>query len=343
MVWQNFKGSFLFTFVVMAGVGVWGYEIGGIAGALEGMFIALILSVLEVSLSFDNAIVNASILKKMDEIWQRRFLTWGMVVAVFGMRLVFPILIVALTTGSSLAEVGKIAFLDPDEYARRLTDAHALISAFGGMFLLMVFLKFFLDEEKEVHWIKIVEEKLAKFGKLESIEMVLSLLVLVGISTTVANHEKLAVLTSGILGIVIYELMDSLSRLLEESERKSVQKGLISGGLALFLYLEMLDASFSFDGVIGAFAITKDIVLITGGLSIGAMFVRSLTIFLVRKGTLAEYIFLEHGAFWAIGALAVIMLISVNTHIPEVVTGLIGAIFIATAVISSIRHKRENG
>ena len=76
----------------------------------------------------------------------------------------------------------------------------------------------------------------------------------------------------------------------------------------MFLYLEVLDASFSFDGVIGAFAITNDIVLMALGLGIGAMYVRSLTVYLVRQGTLDDYVYLEHGAHYAIGALAVILL-----------------------------------
>jgi hypothetical protein len=108
-----------------------------------------------------------------------------------------------------------------------------------------------------------------------------------------------------------------------------------------FLYLEVLDASFSFDGVIGAFAITQDVVIIMLGLAIGAMFVRSLTVYLVRQGTLDEYVFLEHGAHYAIGSLAAIMLASMSHHIPEIVTGLIGALFIGLSVYSSILYKRD--
>ena len=102
----------------------------------------------------------------------------------------------------------------------------------------------------------------------------------------------------------------------------------------------MLDASFSFDGVIGAFAITKDIVIIMIGLGIGAMFVRSMTVFLVRKQTLDSYVYLEHGAHYAIGILAVIMLASMKYHIPEIVTGFVGVVFIAAALWSSLRYRR---
>jgi uncharacterized protein len=113
-------------------------------------------------------------------------------------------------------------------------------------------------------------------------------------------------------------------------------------GFFLFLYLEVLDAAFSFDGVIGAFAITTDPILIALGLGlIGAMFVRSLTVFLVRKGTLADYVYLEHGAHWAIGALAVILLVGIGYHVDEIVTGLIGVAFIGAAFLSSIMRNRK--
>jgi hypothetical protein len=114
-------------------------------------------------------------------------------------------------------------------------------------------------------------------------------------------------------------------------------------GFFLFLYLEVLDASFSFDGVIGAFAITSDPIIIALGLGfIGAMYVRSITVFLVKKGTLAEYVYLDHGAHWAIGALAALLLVSIGVHVPEVLTGLVGLAFIGAALLSSTRLRNRN-
>jgi hypothetical protein len=109
----------------------------------------------------------------------------------------------------------------------------------------------------------------------------------------------------------------------------------------LFLYLEVLDASFSFDGVIGAFAITSDPIVTAIGLGIGAMYIRSLTIYLVNKGTLGDYVYLTHGAHWAIGALAALLLVSMKHEVPEVVTGLIGVGFIAAAFGSSLVRNRR--
>ena len=112
-------------------------------------------------------------------------------------------------------------------------------------------------------------------------------------------------------------------------------------GLVSFLYLELIDASFSLDGVLGAFALSKDIIIISIGLAIGAMFVRSLTIMLVEKKTLKQFLYLEHGAHWAIGALACLMLVSTVKEIPEAVTGGIGLAFILAALFSSIMHNKK--
>src|SRR5207245_6010504 len=97
---------------------------------------------------------------------------------------------------------------------------------------------------------------------------------------------------------------DELEKQLERNKAKHVVG---KAAFFLFLYLEVLDASFSFDGVVGAFAITSDPIIIAIGLGIGAMFIRSLTVYLVKKGTLAEYVYLEHGALYAIGALAILL------------------------------------
>ncbi len=332
---QHFRLSFIVTAVCLTVAIYW----GGIMGA----FIALILGVLEVSLSFDNAVVNASILKRMDERWQQYFLTWGILIAVFGMRLVFPIAIVSVATGIGFLGVTEMALQDPETYARHLTDSHVQIAAFGGMFLLMVFFSFIFDEGRELHWLGYIEKKMASFGKLEAIEIILALGLLLTMHNWLPEAIHLKALVAGIYGVMLFVIVDSLAALFEdEEEGEQVSTAIKKGGIMSFLYLEVLDASFSFDGVIGAFAITKDVVIIMLGLAIGAMFVRSLTVYLVRKGTLDEYVFLEHGAHYAIGSLAAIMLISMTYHISEVVTGLVGAVLIGLSVFSSILYRRKH-
>lgn len=332
---QHFRLSFIITAVCLVVALFW--------GGLIGAFIAIILGVLEVSLSFDNAVVNASILKRMDERWQQYFLTYGILVAVFGMRLIFPVAIVSVATGIDFIGVADMALHNPAKYSEHLNNAHVQIAAFGGMFLLMVFFSFIFNDEKELHWLGYIEEKLSDFGKLESIEVILSLGLLLVINHWLPEAERLDVLMAGVGGVMLYVVVGSMAALFEdEEEGEEVAAALKKGSMMSFLYLEVLDASFSFDGVIGAFAITQDVVIIMLGLAIGAMFVRSLTVYLVRQGTLDEYVFLEHGAHYAIGTLAAIMLISMMHHIPEVVTGLVGAMLIGMSVYSSIRYKRKN-
>lgn len=338
---KHFRFSIIFAIFTLAIAGLWGFANGGFMVALSMVWLAIVLSVMEVSLSFDNAVVNASILKDWDEYWRMLFLTIGMIIAVFGMRLLFPLAIVALTADMGLMEVWDLAISNPNEYSAKLISHHAEVSVFGGMFLLMVFLNFIFDNEKEVHWLGILEEKLGVLGRIDTISIFIALSTLMLSLTLVEVAEQFKVLTAGIWGLVIYIGVDMLGSLMEhERPDMNVGDAIKRGSVGGFLYLEVLDASFSFDGVIGAFAITKDIVVIMIGLGIGAMFVRSLTIYLVEKETLSEYRYLEHGAHYAIGILAVIMLLSLKFHIPEVVTGFIGVLLIGLSVWSSIKHNR---
>ena len=334
-----FKGPLFFSFIAFLCVALWGFFSGGLAKALEGIFFAALLSLLEISLSFDNAVVNAVVLQKMSEKWQKRFLTWGILIAVFGMRLLFPILIVSFTARLSLAALVSMIFSNPALYAQHLAATHSIIGSFGGMFLLMVFFNYFLNEAKEVHWLKGIERQLKKLAKFESIQVLLALLMMLIILQFVPEQERYNDLVSGLAGIMLYVALSFFSVMIQASEKKALEKAVVSGSLALFLYLELLDASFSFDGVIVAFAITRDIVFITAGLGIGAMFVRSLTILLVRRETLKDYIFLEQGAHWAIGSLAVLMLLSLIFAIPELLTGLLGAGVVIISWIASVRVK----
>ncbi len=334
--------SLIIAALCLSGAFYWGSLTGGVSGGVTGAVIALILGVLEVSLSFDNAVVNASILKNMDDRWQQYFLTWGILVAVFGMRLIFPITIVQFAAGVDFIDVVDMALHDTTKYATHLTNAHTQIAAFGGMFLMMVFFGFIFDNKRELHWLGKVERKLAGFGKLESVEIITAFTILLITQHYIIEAERLTVMIAGVLGIVLFVVVSSLASFFEDAEQGAAIGSVVKrAGVMSFIYLEILDASFSFDGVIGAFAITQDVVIIMLGLAIGAMFVRSLTIFLVRKGTLDEFVYLEHGAHYAIGALAGIMLISMHYEVPEVVTGLIGATFIGLSVMSSISYKCE--
>jgi hypothetical protein len=338
---RYFTLSFAATAVLLAVAAWWGYMHGGVPGMLRAAWITTVLSVLEVSLSFDNAVVNASVLRHWNEFWRKLFLTVGILVAVFGMRLLFPLVIVAAATGFSLIDVWHMAIETPAEYSRHLTERHAQVAAFGGAFLLLVFLNFLFDEEKELHWLGWIEEKLGKYGT-EGMAILLALLAVFAAMGMMPEGGKLPVLISGVVGVIVYVGVDWLSNLLEAEESDpNIGKMIAQGSIGGFIYLEVLDASFSFDGVIGAFAITNDVIIIMLGLAIGAMFVRSLTVFLVRQGTLEQFVFLEHGAHYAIGILALIMFASVRYEIAEWFTGLSGVAFILVSLWSSIRYRRR--
>ena len=361
MFWKTFRWSLVVS--ILAFITAWFY------GGWNALFLCFVLALLEVSLSFDNAVLNATVLRRMSDFWQKMFLTVGIVIAVFGMRLIFPLLIVGVVAHLNPVEALQLALEKgdphvPGTYGFILAEAHPQIAAFGGMFLLMLFLNFIFTDRK-IKWLKWLEEPLAKAGKLHQIAVVVALAVLVTAAEFWAKDPN-TVLVSGILGILIYIVINGLGTLFEknlehrlaETEIPSKEQGAnhyakTSGssklvratgkaGFFLFLYLEVLDASFSFDGVIGAFAITSDPIIIALGLGlIGAMFVRSITIYLVKKGSLNEYIYLEHGAHWAIGALAVILIISIGTHVNELITGTIGILFIGAAFASSIIRKKR--
>jgi hypothetical protein len=316
--------------------------VGSLVGVTIGMgwdalLIALVLISVEVAFSFDNAIVNAKILKQMSRFWQVMFLTFGAAIAIFGMRLVFPILLVSLTAGLGWREVLDLALHHPEEYAHKLEDSHIVLSAFGGSFLLMLALHFFMDDSREVLWYARLERGMQRLAYRWAPAVVSSLAVVV-VTLLPINHSKKDTIIAGALGIIVYSIIHGVSTYFANvQKKKKTGTGVLTGtaGLVSFFYLVVLDASFSFDGVLGAFAVTKDVVLIAIGLGVGALWVRSLTIFMVRRGTLDSYKFIEHGAHYTIGILAIILLVSIFVNIPEVVAGLVGLGIIGASIVAS--------
>jgi hypothetical protein len=325
---------------------------------LNGLFLLLVLAVLEVSLSFDNAVINAAILQRMSPFWRQMFLTIGILIAVFGMRLVFPLLIVWATAGLDPVRAMELALNPPPHgalefpdgspsYQKLIVAAHPQIAAFGGIFLLMLFLDF-VFYDRDIKWLKWIEVPFARIGRLGQVSVAVAVvaLVLAGALLTHSADERATVLTAGLLGLVTYLVVNGLSRAFRPPDLEAATSGPAVGkaGLTLFLYLEVLDAAFSFDGVTGAFAITSDPILIALGLGlVGSMFVRSITIYLVQQDALDRYVYLEHGAHWAIGVLAVIMLLSIDERfqVPEAVTASVGVIFIVAALTGSVLRNRR--
>lgn len=356
-----FRTSIIFTILALIAAFFVGFYdtsegLGGVSNGAKFFFIAFVLTILEISLSFDNAVVNASILERMDAVWQRRFLTWGILIAVFGMRLIFPLSIVGFIANIDPWSALTLSFSDPKRYAEIMLSTHHLVSAFGGSFLLLVCLNYFFDNDKNVHWFSNIEKIWSHLGKMQGISMamVLGLFVVISSYLPLAEDQKLPYLLSALWGIITFALVDGIAALFEvESEevahatlnaanvKAGLTKTVASSGLGLFLYLEVLDASFSFDGVVGAFAITHNLIVIMLGLGSGAFFVRSITIYLVERKTLNQFVYLEHGAFYAIGALGAIMISSPFVHISEWITGLIGVVILGISIWSSRREKEK--
>ena len=302
----------------------------------------LILVIIEVTFSFDNAIVNAKILKKMSPFWQKLFLSVGIIVAIFGMRLVFPIAVVALTAHLNWKDVIDLALNHPAIYAAKLEFAHPTITAFGGAFLFVLSLRFFMEQEKEHHWFGGFERTLQRLGAYWWMPAAITLAVVVGFSLAPANHHADQTLRAGLIGIATYAIIHGLTVVIEKTTKSANKLATYTGWAAftMFVYLELLDASFSLDGVLGAFAITSDVLLIVAGLGVGAVWVRSLTVFMVRRGTLESYKYLEHGAHYAIAVLAIAMLLAAIYEIPEALTGVIGVALIGGSLAASIKARK---
>ena len=337
---KYFTGSLVFTVVALALSAVVGHFYGGGAMILSYLISATLLAVLEVAVSLDNAVVNAGVLKDMDEVWRKRFLTWGMAIAVFGMRLVFPIAIVSVAGGIGPIQAIDLGLFKPTEYQALLKSVNTEVMAFGGTFLMMVFASHFINHEKEVHWIPALGPLLSKIGKHSTAKVFIPLVVIAIFASFLHCAEQTKFIMSAVWGAVTYLMVDGLSDLFDvEDGAATVGRT----GLAGFMYLEVVDASFSFDGVIAAFAITDNFLIIMLGLSIGAMFVRSLTIMLVEKGTLSEFRYLEDGAFWGIGWLVFAMFAHVvHIELGEATVAGGAAVAIALSVWHSVRaNKRE--
>lgn len=310
-------------------------------------FVALMLMIIEVTFSFDNAIINARVLATMSPFWQKMFITVGMLIAVFGMRVIFPIVIVMLSAGLSWNAVIDLAFNNPNQYAEVLHGAHPSIASFGGMFLLMLTLHFFFDNSRTIHWLQPIERPLQVIGR-KWLHGVVCTFILVILTFLPFNHHPNETLIAGLAGIIIYALIHGASEIFTKhrelsAKKKGFTKMAQAAGMAgfiSFIYLEILDASFSFDGVIGAFAVTKDVILIAIGLGVGALWVRSLTLYLVHHKVLEMYRYLEHGAHYVIGILAATLLVGLFVEIPEAIAGIIGIAVIGVSIANSVAYNK---
>jgi hypothetical protein len=352
---ETFRKYYLFSTLFAIAAVIAGYVIGGLATA----WVVAVLGALEISLSFDNAIANARVLRNWDHAWRQRFLLWGMIIAVFGMRVVFPLGIVSVTTGIApfyfpglFGESGNILSMSlnqPEVYSGHLTAVHHEVAGFGGAFLFMVAFGFFF-EERHVHWLEAIETRLTSLGQIEGVAAAITLIIAYIVSKTFGDvGHGTEFFMAAVWGVITFVIAHGIGSYFgsddddEDGAEDGVPVGkIIKAGIGGFIYLEIMDASFSFDGVIGAFVLSNYLPVIALGLAIGAFFVRSMTIHLVETKTLAKFPFLEHGAFWAILALASIMFASGAGHeLPNWLVGLISIAFIGAALVHSVIFTRK--
>jgi hypothetical protein len=285
---------------------------------LQAAIIVAALGVLETSLSFDNAVVNARVLQHWDDKWRNRFLTGASRRRVRHARYL-PARHRVVATGMNPALGHNMALYAPRSM-RHLRAVHHEVAGFGGAFLFLVALGYFL-EEKQSYWWEAIESRFTKLGQIEAYLGCAGPVCLAILSLVLPRPDpRRAVLRRWRVGRRRLHLRPRPRHLLgggEDDDEECEDSGprldapvtsptgaIIKASIAGFLYLELLDASFSFDGVIGAFVLTDYLPFIALGLGIGAFFVRSMTIHLVEAGKLSEYRYLEAGAFYAIFALA---------------------------------------
>lgn len=263
---------------------------------------------------------------------QDQFLTWGIFFTVFLIRFILPFIIATLVSGLNLIEEMVLVLEYPNEYSSHLVQAEASVSAFDGMFLLLVFLSFTFNQQRHIHWLGRIEHRLNQMGLLKLIEILLAFIILLVTLCFVLDNQKIHVFIAGTLGIIFFIFLNNVTELITKNKNRKLIK---QASIMNFLYLEILDASFSFDGIVGSFSLSKNIFFILLGLAIGVTFLLSLTIILSHKGILDKYRFLELGSHYAMGVLGIIMLISIVAHIPEIVTGLIGVSFTVSKLLAS--------
>jgi uncharacterized protein len=330
----------IYWFAFFSTVIIWaliGWKLG-----LAAFFTVVILTLLEMTFSEDNAVINSRILVTLSPFWQKIFMTVGIFIAVFVIRFILPILITVVTASLGFKEALDLALNHPHQYEEALKKAEPTINAFGGTFLIMTALGYFIDHQKNTHWLRPIEDGLSWLGRYKYLTPYAAFFTAIALYATVDSKYQNTVLIAAVSAIVLHLGLNWLNLGLSQGQKKNKSPHKV--GMAAFfavLYLEILDASFSLDGVIGSFAITSSIIIIMAGLGAGAVWVRAMTIHLVRAKALTKYIFLENGAHWAIAFLGAIMLIKLyHVEPPEWFIGSLGIAFISLSVWRSVAHNR---
>lgn len=336
-----------FVLTLLVGLGLsfaFGFHAGGVVAAIAALQATIILASLESSQSLDNVVVVSKIIKNMPPRWQNYYRIYGFLIGLIGMRVLMPIMLVSLIGWLNPFTALHMALYDQKQYSTLLESAEPMIMTFGGSFLgLLATQKYFLCPEREESW-AFYEKPLQRLSGIASLPYMFIILVLIVTTLLEPANIQHGCLVAGLSGILTYSFVQDV---IGAAAERSAAKGGERSGLISLLYAEMVDASFSFDGVISAFAVTTDIVIITIGLAIGAMLTRCLIFANIKTGLIAQLPHINAGAYTSIWLLSMLMFFK-NTQlwaIPDFITGTLGIVIIGISAITSVialrREKRE--
>lgn len=290
------------------------------------------LLVLEVVQSVDNAIVNAHMLKSMSPRARKWFLLWGILTAVFIVRGVLPLLIVWLTAPGITLWQAVMATFGSDPLAHEAMERSSYILLIGGgMFLLLLYFHWLFLEKKDPYFFidRLVKKQHGVWF------FAISALLLVGLLWAV--HDRPAAMIAAAVGNAVFFILYGFRQTAEAQEHELERTG---SDLSKLLFLEVLDMSFSIDGIFGAFAFTTNVGLILIGNGIGAIVVRELTIRGIDK--VNKYRWLKNGAMTSIGFLGAFMIAeSLGVHMPEWLPTVMTLAIVGASFWSSHRHLKK--
>ncbi len=292
------------------------------------------LAIFEIVSSIDNAVINAEILDTMSARGRKWFLLWGFLFAVFAVRGLLPWIII-WATNPSLGAIGALTatFSNDPRIAESIAQSAPLLLSGGGMFLVFLFLHWLFLEPKQIglrHERFFLEQGIWFYGVTA---VLLSVVVWYGLQT----NPMMAF--GAVIGSTAFFIMHGFKENAERAEEKLKSGEGNRSDLSKILYLEIIDASFSIDGILGAFAFTLSVPYILIGNGIGAFVLRELTV--KNIDTIKKYVFLKNGAMYAIGALSVIMLLGAFGHqIPEWVSPLVMLVIVGYFFLKSKRAIR---
>lgn len=287
------------------------------------------LALFEVVVSIDNAVINASVLATMSQRARRWFLIWGLLFAVFAVRGLLPLLII-WATNPSLGPIGALTatFSNDPHVAETIEQSAPILLMGGGVFLLFLFF----------HWIFLEDKRYGLIGERfihrQGVWFYAVVSVLLSVIVWFALHINPLMAFGAVVGSTVFFITHGFKQNAEQQEKELLHS--TKSDISKIMYLEAIDASFSIDGVLGAFAFTFSVPLILIGNGIGAVVLRELTLRNIER--IQRYIYLKNGAMYAIFGLGTVMILdSFGFHIPHWVSPMITFVVIGYFFFKSRR------